>query len=127
MSRAAWVAALWVGPTAVAAPATYGERTLQVLAERSFAGIARTGASFSHGSGDYAIAFSTHRGPAVRPGAGLESITELFLGVAEATEEAVLNSLLMAETVTGYRGRVSEAVPIMPLLERLEAAGALEP
>ena len=111
----------------IATDAPLAHRELERLAFRSFAGIARTGSGFSHGSGDYAIAFSTDRGAAARPGAGIPSMTDLFISVADATEEAVLNSLLMATTVRGFRGRVSEAVPVGPLVARLEAAGVLVP
>lgn len=110
----------------IATDAPLAHRELERLAWRSYAGIARTGSSFSHGSGDYAIAFSTDRGPAARPGAGIPSITALFIAVADATEEAVLNSLFMATSVRGFRGRWSEAVPLEPLVARLESAGLLD-
>lgn len=109
----------------IATDAPLAHRELERLAERAFAGIARTGSHFSHGSGDYAIAFSTDRSAPLRPGAGLPSATGLFVAVADATEEAVLNSLLMARTVRGFRGRVSPELPIDALLERLEAAGVI--
>jgi D-aminopeptidase len=85
------------------------------VAERAFAGIARTGSSMSHGSGDYAIAFSTHRGSVESPNAPL--LSGLFVAVAEATEEAVLNSLFRATTTTGYRGHRAEALPIERVME----------
>jgi D-aminopeptidase len=72
----------------------------------------------SHGSGDYAIAFSTHRG-AVELADG-KLLTRLFVAAAEAVEEAVLNSLFRATTVVGYRGRRAEALPVSDVLEILQ-------
>lgn len=72
-------------------------RNLERLARRSFAGMARTGASFSNGSGDYAIAFTTSR--ATFDGGrclGNRLMTPLFVAVADATEEAILDSMLLA-------------------------------
>ena len=81
--------------------------------------MARTGATMSNGSGDYVIAFSTAASVRRRGGEALREITELgndavsplFQAVADATEEAIYNSLLQAEDVTGYRGTV-EALPV---------------
>ena len=99
----------------IATDAPLAHRELERVAERAFAGIARTGSWMSHGSGDYAIAFSTHRGPVRPPGGAL--LTRLFVATAEAVEEAVLNSLFQATTIVGYRGRRSEALPISAVLE----------
>ncbi len=94
----------------VATDAPIDVRSLERLAFRAFGGLARTGAAFSHGSGDYAIAFTTDRGPAE----GLEGrvATALFMAVQEATEQAILNSLFRATTVTGVAGHRAEAIPI---------------
>ena len=76
----------------------------------------------SNGSGDYVIAFSTAE--AVRrtaerrskvwacPEVPNELMSPLFQAVIESTEEAIYNSLCMAETVTGYNGKTIEAVPL---------------
>ncbi|MBC9177953.1 P1 family peptidase [Roseomonas ludipueritiae] len=107
----------------IATDAPLSDRNLGRLALRSMAGLARTGAAFSDGSGDYAIAFSTH--PQVRRPApeGMvadwpnEKMSPLFVAAAEAVEEAVLNSLLRATTVesrdpaTGKKRKV-EAIDI---------------
>ena len=107
----------------IATDAPLSDRNLGRLALRSMGGLARTGAAFSDGSGDYAIAFSTH--PQVRRPApeGMvadwpnEKMSPLFVAVAEAVEEAVLNSLLRATTVesrdpaTGKKRKV-EAIDI---------------
>ncbi|WP_312127725.1 P1 family peptidase [Brevundimonas sp.] len=93
----------------VATDAPLSDRNLERLAERAFAGLARTGAAYSNGSGDYAVAFSTAEGvrrtPERREGlANYEDwpndrMSPLFVAVAEATEEAILNSMLRADTV----------------------------
>jgi D-aminopeptidase len=113
----------------IATDAPLSDRNLRRVAERAFAGIARTGSSFSNGSGDYAIAFSTHeavrRTPARRgPTANVadlpnDRMSPLFQATIEATEEAVLNSLFKAETVVGHRG-TANALPldkIIPILK----------
>ena len=92
----------------VATDAPLDHRSLERLAARTMIGLARTGSSGSHGSGDYAIAFTTAR--ELRPAAGQE-MSALFLAVIEATEEAIYNSLLRATTVTG-NGRTVEALPL---------------
>lgn len=112
----------------IATDAPLSDRNLKRLAERSFAGIARTGSGFSNGSGDYAIAFSTaesvRRTPRRRASAAAvdslsnDLMSPLFQAVAEATEEAVLNSMFAATTVDGHEGRI-EALPldrVLPLI-----------
>ncbi|MBI4873474.1 MAG: P1 family peptidase [Acidobacteria bacterium] len=99
----------------VATDAPLDHRNLHRLAARSMAGLARTGSAFSNGSGDYAIAFSTAREG--RPVAN-DAMSPLFLAAIEATEEAVLNSLFRATTMTG-NGRTVEALPIERTLEIL--------
>lgn len=93
----------------VATDAPLGDRNLTRLAHRAMAGLARTGAAFSNGSGDYAIAFSTADGVrrtperraavAAYPELGNDAMSPLFVAVAEAAEEAIYNSLLMATTI----------------------------
>jgi D-aminopeptidase len=80
----------------VATDAPLTTRDLKRVAARSAFGLARTGSSYSHGSGDFAIAFSTRSSPALPS----EQISPLFQAALECTEEAVYNSLLQA-TVTG--------------------------
>ena len=114
----------------VATDLPLSDRNLTRLARRALAGLARTGAAMSNGSGDYALAFSTH--PAVRRNATRRSqvaaypdvpndwMSGAFLATIEATEEAILNSLLMATTTTGYRGTV-HALPIDVLRQAVQA------
>ncbi|HWP99898.1 MAG TPA: P1 family peptidase [Vicinamibacterales bacterium] len=102
----------------VATDAPLGPRALARLAARAVFALARTGSSYSNGSGDYAIAFSTaaripHGAmrPESRPELPADALSPLFQAVLEATEEAVYNSLFRATTVTG-NGRTAEAIPI---------------
>jgi D-aminopeptidase len=103
----------------VATDAPLDHRNLERLARRALAGMARTGASFSNGSGDYVIAFSTAKELRIRPGGKKtgapvlknEHMTLLFRAVAEATEEAILNSLFRATTVSSKK-RTVEAIPL---------------
>jgi len=92
----------------IATDAPVEARNLKRIAARAIMGMARTGAAGSNGSGDYAIAFSTSRG--VAPLAN-DAMSPLFLATIEATEEAIINSLLRAATVTA-NGHTAEALPI---------------
>jgi D-aminopeptidase len=110
----------------VATDAPLDHRELERLARRALAGLARTGSTMSSGSGDYVIAFSNDRQtarPPVRPG---DVLSPLFQAAMEATEEAIYNSLLRAETVRGYRG-VVRALPIDSTLAILKRYGAVRP
>jgi D-aminopeptidase len=116
----------------VATDAPLSDRNLARLARRAVAGIARTGASFSNGSGDYVIAFSTapdglrtmikRAGVAQFSQMSNDTVSPVFQAVAEATEEAIYNSLLMATTtqsrnlVTG-KEVVVERLPLAPFLK----------
>lgn len=106
----------------LATDAALDSRALQRVASRAFAGMARTGSDFSGRSGDYALAISTAPGLAAGttrghvPGKDLDL---LFTAAIEATEEAILNSLFMAVTTTGYRGHVRHAVPLDYVMARV--------
>ncbi|MBK3572456.1 P1 family peptidase [Streptomyces sp. MBT65] len=96
-------------------------RQLTRLARRSVYALARVGAGYGHGSGDYGLAFGTRplgtpAGPAVVPDAGLDL---LFGAVLDAVEEAVLNALLTATVVTGPYGHTRYPLPPAPLLALL--------
>ena len=109
----------------IATDAPLSDRNLERLARRAFLGIGRTGSPMTNGSGDYAVAFSTHPGvrrTALRRGdvspiedLPNERLSPLFQAVVEATEEAVLNSLFAAETMEG-NGRRIEALPVDEVL-----------
>lgn len=100
----------------IATDAPLDQAGLRRLAKRAFVGMARTGASFSNGSGDYAIAFSTVRRAqwSAQPPLAGGALSPLFVAVADATEQAILDSLCAAETTTGM-GRTVRAVPLSRL------------
>ncbi len=115
----------------VATDAPLSPRDLKRLAARDVFGLARTGSSYSHGSGDFAIAFSTAPDARVRHGETAprahvllpgDALSPLFEAALEATEEAVYNSLLKATTVTG-NGETAEAIPIERVVEILKRYG----
>jgi D-aminopeptidase len=90
-------------------------RQLQRVARRATFGLARTGSSGSHGSGDFVLAFSTNRDPARN--LDDEKLGPFFQAAIEATEEAIYNSLLQAQSMTGRGGFRVEALD----LDRLRA------
>jgi D-aminopeptidase len=110
----------------IATDAPLSDRNLQRLARRAFLGIARTGSPMTNGSGDYALAFSTHSGvrrdPRRRSGVAQSQelpndlVSPLFQAAVEATEEAVLNSLFKAEAIEANGNRV-EALPVERVTE----------
>ena len=89
----------------------------QRLARRATTGLAWVGGYGSNGSGDIFLAFSTgNRVPLGSKMAdvrmlGMDECTPLFQAAAEATEEAIWNALVAADTMTGYKGRTAHAVP----------------
>ena len=114
----------------VATDAPLDARNLQRLAARAVFALARTGSTYSNGSGDFAIAFSTHPSLRVTPAAApqtrtilpTDSVSGLFEAVLDATEEAVDNSLLRATDVTA-NGRTIRAIPIDALQALLKKYG----
>lgn len=116
----------------VATDAPLAARNLDRLATRALLGLGRTGATMSNGSGDYVIAFSvapSARRPQGRKAASIETLpndamSPLFQAVAEATEEAILNSLFRATTIDGHRGTI-EALPLAPTFDILRRYNAL--
>jgi len=110
----------------VATDAPLDARNLERLAKRAFMGLAKTGGIGSNGSGDYIIAFSTdsslripHNAPdkLLQHVLSNEAMSPLFMATIEATEEAIINSLLAAETMKGKNGRVVEGLPMDKLKE----------
>jgi len=106
----------------------------QALARRVTTGLARTGTSGSHFSGDLFLAFSTANSGAFRPGSpGLrrldflawEELDPLFEAVVQATEEAVVNALVANQDMTGRDGHRSPALPRAEVTRLLRAAGRL--
>lgn len=103
------------------------------LARRAALGLARTGGCAGNGSGDIMLAFSTANGGAARPPNGMatvqmianERMNPLFDAVIFATEEAILNALFAAETMTGAGGRTYHALPHDRVVEILRRYGRL--
>jgi D-aminopeptidase len=115
----------------IATDAPIDARNLKRMAKRGIMGFARTGAAGDNGSGDYVIAFSTanrirngERSPRTVALLPNDAMAPLFLAAIEATEEAIVNSLLRATTVTGS-GRTVEALPIEPTKELLRKHGLI--
>ena len=115
----------------IATDAPLSDRNLERLASRAFLGIGRTGSPITNGSGDYAVAFSTHpdvrrtvaarEGVGSAPSLGNEKVSPLFQAAVEATEEAVINSMVAARTVKGHRGTI-ERLPfdrVLAILRRM--------
>ncbi|TDB63743.1 S58 family peptidase [Arundinibacter roseus] len=115
----------------VATDAPLDARNLKRLAQRAMLGLARTGGIASNGSGDYVVAFSTaNRVPHStddRTTAVVvlhnDFVSPLFLGAIEATEEAIINSLFMAETSTGFQGHKVEKLPTEKVFELMKKYG----
>jgi D-aminopeptidase len=112
----------------VATDAPLDARDLKRLAARAVFGLARTGSSYSNGSGDFAIAFSTAPDGRTRFGATAprtttilptDAVSPLFQAALESTEEAVYNSLLKATSVTSRFGS-AESLPVDRVREILK-------
>lgn len=120
----------------IATDAPLSSRNLERLAKRSYIAFGNVGGFSSNGSGDYAIAFSTHkanRTPYRTPNnielqtadVHNDELSPLFMAVWEATEEAILNSMFAAEDMTGMDGHHVKALPIAETLEILKKYNAL--
>lgn len=112
----------------VATDLPVSERQLNRILKRSVAGLSRTGSIITNGSGEIVLGFSTAtRIPHVKP-EGLftipqiheEDMDEAFRAVGEATEEAVLNSLVTAEEVIGRDGNKRPA--FKDLIEKFDVS-----
>ncbi|WP_420037098.1 P1 family peptidase [Streptomyces sp. cg28] len=116
----------------VATDAPADARQLRRIARRTTVGLARTGGMVQHGSGEYALAWSTAQrtphtpqGPVRAASAVAEDgplMDLLFRAAAEATEEAVLGSLFAAHPVTGVRGHHAPALPTEQVARLVRAA-----
>ncbi len=110
----------------IATNAPLSARNLKRLAKRSFLAFGRVGSFSSNGSGDYSIAFSTH--PKLLIPYNSKNIEKeiidvpndymspIFLAVVEATEEAIYNSLFMANDLKGFKNREMKSLPIKETL-----------
>lgn len=125
----------------VATDAPLDHRNLSRMAARAMLGLAYTGSSSHNHSGDYVIAFSTAPDVRIHPASSSndhsdpyapreqkvlsnDAMSPLFLAVAEATQEAVYNSMFRATTTTG-QGHTVEALPIDQTIEILRRHGLL--
>jgi D-aminopeptidase len=109
-------------------------RNLERVAKRAMMGLARTGGIASNGSGDYVIAMSVARENLIIEGnqpyqpvlLHNEAVTPLFLAAIEATEEAILNSMFAAETMTGYANHQIQRLPVDKVMEIMKRHQALK-
>ena len=105
---------------------------LERLARRASIGIGRGGTPSGNNSGDIFIAFSTANDPGPLPEAprlhfdvlGNEELDPVFLAAVESVEEAVLNALVAAETMTGKNGRLVEAIDHQALVAAVKGTSA---
>jgi D-aminopeptidase len=112
---------------------------LRRVAQRAGMGLARTGSTASNGSGEQMLAFSTANRIPVRtadPVVDVRAVADarpgdpwllgaLFAATIEATEEAVVNALVAAETVVGRDGNTLHAMPVDRVLPMMQRAGRL--
>jgi len=115
----------------VATDAPLDHRNLLRLAKRAILGMGKAGGIESNGSGDYVIAFSTADSLRIpytvnkqimnNPVLQNDEMSPLFMATIEATEEAIINSLFAAKTVTGRDGHKIESLPldkVIPILKK---------
>ncbi|MBL7844174.1 MAG: P1 family peptidase [Cyclobacteriaceae bacterium] len=120
----------------VATDAPLDARNLERLSQRAMLGLAKTGGIASNGSGDYVIAFSTDERVRIKHEKASftdevivvrnDAMSPLFMAVIEATEEAIINSLLMAKTMTGKDGNKVEALPHDDVIKILKKHNLIE-
>jgi D-aminopeptidase len=113
----------------VATNVALDSRQLWKVAKRTAMGLARTGSYSGNSSGDFTIAFTTGKlgmtefsesDPALTRLSREGVLSPLYLATVEATEEAILNALFKAETMTGFNGHVRHALPLDETREILE-------
>ncbi len=115
----------------IATDAPLDSRNLERLAKRAFLGLGKTGGIASNGSGDYMIAFSTakdlriaHTSKTKTQNSNIlhnDETSPIFMAAIEATEEAIINSLIAAKSITGIKGNKVNALPldqVLPLLKK---------
>ncbi len=119
----------------IATDAPLDSRQLTRIAKRAAIGLARTGSTIRHGSGDFMLAFSTANVIPHYPDAPTFTLTQLadpylnplFAATAEATEEAILNALTTATTSVGRDGRRVEALSLSRLRELMDSPAPAAP
>ncbi|WP_347922022.1 P1 family peptidase [Pontimicrobium sp. SW4] len=105
-------------------------RNLERLAKRAMLGLAKTGGIASNGSGDYVIALSNAKENLIsyqsdsmfnqKKEVRNDDMSPLFLATIESTEEAILNSLFAAVTITGRDNHKVESLPIDKVIELMK-------
>lgn len=118
----------------VATDAPLNARNLERVAKRAIMGLAKAGGIASNGSGDYVIAFSTHPDLRIpyrveaavqnRPDLHNDYMSPIFMATIEATEEAIINSLFAAKTMSS-NGRTIKALPVDKVLPLMKKYGRL--
>ena len=114
----------------IATDAPLSNRNLKRMAKRVDHAFGRVGAYSSNGSGDYAIIFSTSKSLSSNGNTFTKkeiknnAMNGLFMATVEATEEAIINSLFMAETVSSKYGKM-EKLPIDETIKILKKYRAL--
>ena len=104
---------------------------LKRLARRASLGLARNGSYSGNGSGDIFIAFSTANEAASQVATasvtalGNEQMDPLFLATAQAVEESVINAMIAAEPMTGYKGNKAAAIDHKALVKLLKEHKAI--
>jgi L-aminopeptidase/D-esterase-like protein len=117
----------------VATDAPVMAHQLKRIARRVTLGLARTGTVGNNSSGDIFLAFSTANGEAFARRGGVArmevlgngDLDPLFRATVEATEEAVIDSMLMADTMVGRDGNTAIALPVDELLALMRRYGRL--
>ncbi len=108
----------------IATDAPLSSRQLGRIARRTMLGLGRTGSVMGHGSGDYAIAFSTNRCGIEVEGLGKclpdSEINPFFLAAVESAEESVYDSLFTSETVIGRDNNKLEQIPVDKVVKILK-------
>ncbi len=103
-------------------------RNLERVAKRAFMGLAKSGGIASNGSGDYIIAMSVAKENLLDESTEFylpkelqnDAVSPVFMATIEATEEALINSLVAAKTMKGYKGKVVEELP-KEIIKRIAA------
>lgn len=119
----------------IATDAPVDARQLQRIARRAPLGLARTGATSHHGSGDFILAFSTANvipHYPKKPTFFMEHLSDTHLNpilaaTVEATEEAIINALVAATSVVGRDGRRAEAISHDQLRRILQSYSLRQP
>lgn len=109
-------------------------RNLERIAKRAVLGLAKTGGIASNGSGDYVIAMSVCPDNLINEQSSLYTssvlhngaMSSLFLATIEATAEALWNSMFMAQTTKGYKGKVVPQIPVEEIVHMLKRSRYFE-